>query len=164
MDATRTLAVLSALGSGLCAGVYFAFTTFVMPGLRRLPAPEAIRAMNGVNRAAPASALLMLALFGTGLLCLATAVTGLTADAGTAERALLLAGCLLYLVSLVLTAAYHVPRNNALVAYDPAAHAAGAVDTRWREFLSGWLPWNHVRALTALAGAAAFTASLRTGR
>ena len=34
---TRRLTVAAALGGGLNAGVYLAFSTVVMPGLRKLP-------------------------------------------------------------------------------------------------------------------------------
>ena len=39
MDSTwvRTLTVIGAVGSGLVAGVFFAFSTFVTSGLRRAP-------------------------------------------------------------------------------------------------------------------------------
>jgi uncharacterized membrane protein len=33
----RWLTVAAAIGGGLSAGVYLAFSTFVMPGLRKLP-------------------------------------------------------------------------------------------------------------------------------
>jgi uncharacterized membrane protein len=42
----------TALGCGLIAGVFFAFSTFVMPALARLPAAQGIAAMNAINVAA----------------------------------------------------------------------------------------------------------------
>ncbi len=61
-----------------------------------------------------------------------------------------LAGCLLYLVMIVVTAAYHVPHNDALALVDPDSAGAG---TAWRHYLSSWTAWNHVRTL-ACAGRA----------
>jgi len=43
------LTLLSALGSGLIAGAFFAFSTFVMGALGRLPAAHGIAAMQSIN-------------------------------------------------------------------------------------------------------------------
>jgi uncharacterized membrane protein len=48
----RTLSVclaIGALSSGLVAGTFFAFSTFVMRALDRLPSAQAIAAMQAVN-------------------------------------------------------------------------------------------------------------------
>jgi hypothetical protein len=42
----------TALGCGLLAGVFFAFSAFVMPALRRLPASQGIAAMQSINKLA----------------------------------------------------------------------------------------------------------------
>ena len=39
----------AALGCGIIGGVFFAFSTFVMKALDRLPAPAAITAMQSIN-------------------------------------------------------------------------------------------------------------------
>ena len=69
-----------------------------------------------------------------------------------------LAGCALYLVAIVLTAAYHVPRNDALDAVNP--QSAGAAAT-WSHYVTAWTTWNHVRTITSFAGAVVLT--LATG-
>ncbi|WP_010496926.1 hypothetical protein [Paenibacillus elgii] len=43
------LTYASALGSGLIAGLFFAFSTFVMSALARLPAEQGIAAMQSIN-------------------------------------------------------------------------------------------------------------------
>ena len=43
------LTLLSALGSGLVAGAFFAFSAFVMGALGRLPAAHGIAAMQSIN-------------------------------------------------------------------------------------------------------------------
>src|SRR3954469_5968449 len=93
----RTLTIVAAVGSGLMAGVFVAFSTFVMPALRRLPDAQGVSAMQVINRAAPASASFMTLLFGTALVCVGlgiSAVTRLDTPAGRYQ----LAGCALYLV------------------------------------------------------------------
>src|SRR6516162_5972848 len=63
----QTVTVAGAIGAALVGGVFFAFSAFVMPALRRLPAAQGISAMQSINRTA-VTAPLMLALFGTAVL------------------------------------------------------------------------------------------------
>ena len=150
---TSVLALLSALGSGLIAGAFFAFSTFVMKALDRLPPPQGIAAMNSIN-VVVINPWFMGAFLGTALACLVLAVSSLLAwqrpGAGY-----LLAGAVLYIVgTFLVTMVFNVPRNNALAAVDPAS-AEGA--RLWASYLSGWTAWNHVRTVAALAAAALLT-------
>lgn len=151
----RPLTVACAVGAGLVAGVYFAFSTFVMRGLRDVPAPVGMSAMQSINRAAP-NPLFVVALIGTGLGCI---VLGIVAGTRWSDPAApwALGGAALYVTSLVLTVAYHIPRNDALGRVDPTAPGAAE---RWQQYLAAWVPWNHVRTVTSLAGAVALTIAL----
>lgn len=153
----RALTVTAAVGAALVGGVFFAFSTFVMPALRRLPDAQGITAMQAINKEAPASPLFMTALFGMAVLSIGLAISSLTRLNEPNARYLLI-GCGLYLVCIVLTGAYHVPRNNALEQLDP--RSAGAADT-WRHYLTGWIALNHVRALAPLASSVAYVLALR---
>ncbi|WP_022889400.1 DUF1772 domain-containing protein [Agromyces italicus] len=147
------LLVLGIIGTGLVAGVFFAFSGFVVQGLDRLPPADAARAMREINVTAPRPPL-MLALFGTGavlvlLVVFVFIVTGRIGGTGW----LMLAAAAVYLVGAIgVTAAANVPRNNRLAAA-PATDEA-ALGAAWRGFRSGWLAWNHVRALTSTASCA----------
>jgi uncharacterized membrane protein len=154
----RALTLIAAVGAGLAAGVFFAFSTFVMAALRHLPAPQGIRAMQAINKAAP-NPWFMLVLFGTALVCVVLGVSAVRRW-GEPAAAWQLAGAALYLVCVVLTMAYHVPRNDALARLDP--DAAGAV-APWHHYLTYWTAWNHVRTLSATAGALALTVAMRVG-
>jgi uncharacterized membrane protein len=149
----------TALGCGLSAGVFFAFSAFVMPALGRLPSGQGIAAMQSINKLAVTPAF-MTALFGSALAC-----AGLAAWAGVAwgERPApwLLAGCILYLTgTIAVTIAANVPLNDALAATRP--DGTGAAD-RWRSYLSRWTAWNHLRAAAALAATGLLTVSLQLG-
>src|SRR5690606_5330275 len=103
-DVLVTLTTIAGVGAGLAGGVFFAFSTFVMDGLNRLRPNESVRAMQEINVAAPQPPFMAL-LFGTALLSLALAITGLARwDEGGSGY--LLAGGLLYAVPIVLTGAY----------------------------------------------------------
>jgi uncharacterized membrane protein len=147
----------TALGSGLNAGVFFAFSTFVMPALKRLPAAHGIAAMQSINILAVTPAF-MAALFGTAVACLGL-VAWAAISSGERPTALVIAGGALYLVGTIgVTIACNVPLNDGLAMLHP--QDAGAA-SRWAEYVAKWTAWNHVRTVAALAAAAVLTTSLR---
>jgi uncharacterized membrane protein len=146
----------TALGCGLVAGVFFAFSTFVMPALKRLPAAHGITAMQSINELAVTPAF-MTALFGPAVACLGLVVWA-ALSWGERPAALVLAGCALYLVGTIgVTIACNVPLNDRLATLRP--QSADAAD-RWDEYVARWTAWNHVRAAAALAAAATLTIAL----
>ena len=151
----------AAVGCGLVAGVFFAFSTFVMKGLARLPTAQGIAAMQSINVTA-LTPTFMTALFGVATICLLLTVSAL-ASWQKPGAFYLLAGGLLYLIgNIVVTIICNVPRNNALASIDPNSAQSAAL---WMNFYSGWIAWNHVRTVTALAASAAYMlALLRMGR
>jgi uncharacterized membrane protein len=153
------LTLVTALGCGLNAGVFFAFSSFVMKALVRLHPAQGVAAMQAINVAAVGFAF-MLALFGTAVACAALAGWALLAW-HEPFAPYLIAGSALYLVGTIgPTIAYHVPRNEALARVEP--HSADA-ESHWTRYLSGWTAWNHVRAAAALAAAATLTIALHVG-
>ncbi len=135
-----TLTIIAALGCGLMAGVFFAFSAMVMPGLRRATPEEGMAAMRAINIAVVNPAFLLVFL-GTAAVSVAAAFGGTVA--GWVGAGLYVLG------SIVLTAAYHIPRNNAL-------EQRGTTEY-WARYLREWVPGNHVRAVTCLGAALAFT-------
>lgn len=140
------LTVATAIASATVGGVLFAFSTFVMPALRRLPAAQGIAAMQSINVTAQRPPLMLL-MFGTTLACVALVVVGV------ADRSpWLLAGAAVHLVGAIgVTAAYNVPRNVELAALDPASPDAAA---RWPAWVREWNAGNHVRTVAGIAAAA----------
>ena len=153
------LTLVTALGCGLSAGVFFAFSSFVMKALGRLPPAQGLAAMQAINVAAIRPAF-MAALFGPAVACSALAVAALF-ELDEQFAGWLIGGSALYLVGTIgLTIAYHVPRNEALAAVPPAgAEAAG----HWTRYLADWTAWTHVRACAALGAAALLTVALQAG-
>ena len=153
------LTPLAALGCGLIGGVFFAFSSFVMPALGRLPGAEGMAAMRSINVAAVTPAF-MTALFGTAAACLGLGVWACLAWDGRIGP-FLLSGAVLYLGgTIVVTVACNVPLNDALANVDPRAPEAANL---WQRYLSNWTAWNHVRTAAALAAAGAFILALRAG-
>jgi uncharacterized membrane protein len=155
-----TLMLLSALGCGLMAGFFFAFSACVMNALGRLPPAHGIAAMQSIN-VVVINPLFGAAFWGTAAACVLLAVASLLRwrEPGAGY---VLAGSLLYLVgAIMVTIVFNVPRNDALAAVDPAS-AEGA--SLWAGYLVSWTAWNHVRTVASLAAAAALTIALYLSR
>ncbi|MDF2703839.1 MAG: integral rane protein-like protein [Rubrobacteraceae bacterium] len=152
-----TATLVTALGCGLVAGAFFAFSTFVMAALRRLKLEQGIAAMQSINILA-VTPVFMTALFGTAVACLGLVGWAVISSDGR-TTALVLAGCVLYLVGTAgVTMTCNVPLNYGLAKLNPR-DADAAV--RWKRFVTRWTAWNHVRAVTALAAAAVLTIALQ---
>ncbi|HET9611474.1 MAG TPA: anthrone oxygenase family protein [Acidimicrobiales bacterium] len=144
---------VAAVSAAAMGGVFFAFSTFVMRALGWLPPAPGMAAMQQINRAAP-TPWFMVPLFGTAVVGVGAAVGA----AGEPGATLAVAGAVVYLAGLVLTIAYHVPRNEALDRLDAASPAS---EPAWSTYLRTWTAANHLRTLTCLAAAAAWVVALR---
>ncbi len=145
------LTFTAAIGCGLVAGVFFAFSTFIMSALARLKPNQGIAAMQSINITA-INPLFMLALFGTAAVCILLVTISLLRW-HQASAVYWLAGSLIYLVGTVgVTMAFNVPLNDALAIANPDSAA-----TLWAQYLNHWTAWNHVRMVAALAATALFT-------
>ena len=152
-----TLTLLAALGSGLIAGVFFAFSSFVMRALGRIPAPEGIAAMQSINIVV-LNPVFLSVFVGTAMLC-GMAIVFSWLRWSQPGAVYLLAGGLLYVIgTFLVTMVFNVPRNDALAAVAPASPEGARL---WADYLSSWTAWNHVRTVAALAAAASFSLALR---
>ncbi|MFI8892980.1 DUF1772 domain-containing protein [Streptomyces paradoxus] len=150
------LTVLGVLGTGLVAGVFCGFSTFVMRGLGMLPPAQGVAAMKAVNVAAVTPPF-MIVFLGSAVLCAVIAVVTfvLWPDEGTVE---LLVGSALYLFgSFGLTMVANVPRNDALAELEPGSPEAAAY---WPVYLREWTLWNHVRTAASAGAALAYVLAL----
>ena len=148
----RILVLLAALGSGLIAGVFFAFSSFVMGALGRLPPPQGIAAMQSINIVV-INPIFMGVFLGTAAIAVALAIWAGT-HWGEPRAMGVMIGAVCYVVgSLLVTLAFNVPLNNALALADPASADVAAL---WARYLGTWTFWNTVRGLASLAAAAMF--------
>lgn len=151
------VALLGVVGCGLMAGLFLAFSTAVMPGLKRLSPADGAAAMQQMNRAI-LNPLFGVVFGGTALLCLLLLVGAPLSGRGGSFW--IMAGAALYLAgSIGLTMAVNVPLNNRLDAADPASTDGARL---WSDYLARWTAWNHVRAVACAAAAAALTIGLWT--
>ncbi len=151
-------ALAASLGCGVVGGTFFAFSTFVMPALSRLPAAQGIAAMQSINAVILRSAF-MPAFMGTALVCALVAALAILRWQAAASP-WLLAGGVLYLAGVIgVTLVFNVPRNDAL-----AALGAGGDVASWEDYVATWTAWNHVRAAAAIAAMGALVAYVMTPR
>ncbi|GAA3958326.1 DUF1772 domain-containing protein [Streptomyces marokkonensis] len=150
------LMVLGVLGTGLTAGVFCAFSTFVVRGLAALPPAQGVAAMNAVNTAAVRPAF-MLVFLGTSLLAAVIAVVTFVRWPEGAAVELLLGSALFLCGSFGVTAAANVPRNSALLRLEPGSAEAAA---RWSSYVREWTAWNHVRTAASAASSVAYVLAL----
>jgi uncharacterized membrane protein len=150
------LVLIAALGSGVVAGVFFAFSAFIMKALARLPPNQGIAAMQSIN-VVVLNAWFLGLFMGTAAISLIAVVYSLFQWDSTQAVYLLVGGTLYLIGTFLVTVLFNVPRNQAL-----AASASDNPQTTqlWSEYVVTWTAWNHVRTLAALAAAAAFSLAL----
>ena len=146
----------SALGCGLIAGLYFAFSTFIMTAFDRIGQAHGVAAMNAINSTILGS-LFMQLFFGTTIAAAALAVLAVVRW-GEPGTAFMLAGGAIYVAGMFLiTVIFNVPLNNELARADPAHADTAQV---WARYLKDWTVWNHVRTIASTAASALFIAAL----
>lgn len=146
------LSGVAAVGCGLMAGLFFAFSHFIMQALGSRPAAEGMAAMQAINVKILTPWFLLLFL-GTSALCATILILVIMTSPGSGGP-WLVRGSVCYLVgSLVITTAYNVPLNNRLAAADPNSRTGQEF---WQYYLRVWTMWNHLRTLSTAAGLVAF--------
>jgi uncharacterized membrane protein len=150
------LTLAAALGSAVVAGVFWAFSTFVMDALDRIAPGEAVAAMSAINVTVMRPGF-MIPFVATAALSVVLAVHAVVTFGDDRATVLLIGSALYVVATFLLTGAMNVPLNDALAKVDPSS--AGVADA-WGHFFDRWMPWNHVRTLAALGAAAAFIVAL----
>jgi uncharacterized membrane protein len=150
------LTILTALGSGIIGGVFYAFSTFVMRALRRRPAAEAVAAMQAIN-VAVINPLFLGPFLATAAASAALVILALLRWPHPGSACLVAGGVLYFAGTFLVTMLVNVPLNNALDELSP-----DAVDTaeQWTRYAARWTLWNHVRTAAALSATAAFIVAI----
>ncbi len=149
------ITLLALLGSGIMAGLFFAYSNSVMTALAKLPAPQGIAAMNHINVVIQ-NPLFLTIFMGTAVLALILIAAALSG--WSARPSWVLIGAGLYLAgNIVVTVTINVPMNEALAASGEGPDGIAF----WATFLDRWVFWNHVRAAACTGALAAFAMAMR---
>jgi len=150
------LPILVIVGSGLIAGVFFAFSSFVMKALAQLPAEQGVAAMQRIN-AVVLNPLFLAVFVGTAVLS-GIGAAGAYFSWGTPRATLLLIAGLSYPIGCFgVTVAFNVPRNERLARLSAESSEAREY---WPVYVREWLFWNHVRTAASVVTAASAAAAL----
>ena len=137
--------MLATLASGLQAGLYYAFSCAVMPGLGRGDNRTFIAAMQQINTAI-INPWFMLSFLGAPLL--GALAVALHAGRGSPARIWVIVGFVLALTTFMSTAVINVPLNNALAAAGAPDQIPNLTAVR-TAFETSWVRWNTFRAFTS---------------
>jgi len=148
--------LLCALGSGLMAGFFYAFSVCVMRALGHVPAAQGIAAMQSIN-VVILNRWFLTPFVGLAALGAVLAVVGVSRWSEPGAPLIVAGGLLYALGTFGVTMRFNVPRNNALAAVRPDSDEGARL---WAGYLDVWTRWNHVRGVASLLAAAAFTAAL----
>ena len=153
---TLALVVAAMLGSAIIGGVFFAFSSFVMKALSRVPSHEGIAAMQSINVVVLNPSFLG-TFVGTALVSVLIAVFAIKGW-GSSAAPWFLAGALLYVVgTFLVTGLGNVPLNKQLA--EVSAADPGAADL-WEHYLDRWTMLNTIRTAAAATAALLFTLGL----
>ncbi len=153
-----TIALLwfGAIGCGVIAGVYFAFSAFIMTAFSQLTPANGIAVMSAINDTILRS-LFMPLFFGTTLVAAVLFGVGTYGWSEAGSAAMVIGGGSHFIGMFVVTLIFNVPLNNELVRLGAAESAPSPV---WTRYLTNWTMWNHVRTTASVVGAVSFNAAL----
>ena len=147
---------IALLGSALVGGVLFAFSSFVMKALARMPSSEGIAAMQSINIVIINPSFLG-AFLGTAFLSLGVVVLVLVSRSHPSVM-FFLGGAILYFTGTFLVTIFgNVPLNEQLAAVSATDSAAVKL---WEHYLNRWTMWNHVRTTAAMLAALLYSLGL----
>ena len=141
-----TLLWIAALSSGLIAGVYFAFSGFIMQAFGKIDTVHSIAAMNSINRTILHS-LFMPLFFGSSIISVLLIVVALAEWGEPGTEWALIAGVVYFLGMFICTVLFNVPLNNSLAKLDKHGNQENYV---WSHYLKTWTNWNHLRTVASL--------------
>ncbi|MEA5361214.1 anthrone oxygenase family protein [Amycolatopsis sp., V23-08] len=143
--------VAAVVAAGLIAGLFYAYSCSVMPGLARGDDKTFVEAMRGIN-VAIVNPVFMLTFLGAPLLA------GVAIFLNPGPRPWVIAGFVCLAAMLVITGALNIPLNNALESGGTDYAALRA------QFETSWVRWNVLRTIASTAGFGCLVAALLTRR
>lgn len=146
---SKLILILAALAAALMAGLFYAWSVSVMPGIGRLSDKGFLSAMQAMNKAIM-NPLFFLAFFGAALLLPVTVLQHYGRPASV-RFWLLLAACLCYLLGVMgVTIAANVPLNNTLDVFNVSTAGPSELRAMRSDFEGPWNRWNHIRTVCAI--------------
>ena len=137
---------IAALSSGLMAGVYFAFSGFIMRAFGNIEASHAVAAMNSINETILRSMFMPL-FFGSTIVSVLLVIVAIINRDDSGAIPALIAGTVYFVGMFVCTIVFNVPLNNLLAGQEPEADKTQQI---WSQYRRNWITWNHLRTVASL--------------
>ena len=156
LNLRSSLLLGAAITSALSAGIFFAFSTFVMKALAQQVPSGGISAMQSINITVINP--WFVAVFFSPIILGGILLLSLLVE--TDSNLLIYGGVatLVYLIGTVgVTFAGNIPLNDALAIVSPSS-SEGL--TLWANYVNHWTDWNHVRTLAGVVSAVIFSLAL----
>jgi uncharacterized membrane protein len=147
IDGTTTVLVAAVIVGGLNAGLFYAFSCAVMPGLRKVDDRAFVTVMQSVNRRIINPAFLVIFI---GAPVLAIAAVGVAAATDQPGGWAAVLGVVLSLLTIVITGVVNIPLNNAIDAAGDPDRNPDLREVR-QAFETRWVRWNVARTVTSTA-------------
>ncbi len=128
------------------AGIYFAFSGFVMRAFDDIGSSNAIQAMNSINKAILRSWFMPL-FFGSSIVSALLVILAVVYWSEPNSIYLLMTGLVYFIGMFVCTIVFNVPHNNLLAKQDLDSDEAKRI---WSHYLQTWTRWNHLRTVCSL--------------
>ncbi|MYM54146.1 anthrone oxygenase family protein [Thalassovita mangrovi] len=144
--------VALALSAGLVAGVFLAFSDFIMTSLSASKPAAGTEAMQIINREVHGSIFALL-LIGLVPVSAVVALFGYFTLPGSASAWLIVATAVYFAGVMLVTGLGNVPMNMRLEAMPQAGAAAQAY---WPDYVRGWVVWNHLRTAASFGTMACY--------
>lgn len=143
------LLFLSTLTVGLMAGLFFAWSVSVMPGIKKLPDREFITAMQSMNRAIQ-NPIFFIAFLGAPLCLVASCFMNFEKPLSPDDY-LLLISTIVYLTGVMgITFFGNIPLNNMLDTFNLHQGQPNAISGMRTAFEAKWNYLNNIRTVSAI--------------
>ena len=160
MDLKTALLGGGIVATGLMSGLLYGWSVSVIPGTRRVPAPNYVDTMQHINRAIINPAFIVPFM---GIPLVLGAASAMQFRSGDHRRGWLLAGATAtYIVGVLgVTIGGNVPLNDALDAFDLRGSRNDAIEQRRNSYETPWNRWHYLRTVASVGSfALAVTAAL----
>ena len=140
------------MATGLVAGVFLAFSDFVMPSLRAASPAAGTQALQLITRKVDRTIFMCLLIGLSSVVAVVAVVASLFLE-GPVVTYLMLAGTLYIVGVFIASAIGNIPMNEKLEAMPEGGIAA---QNYWPDYVRGWVRWNHLRWISALGASTCY--------
>lgn len=142
---TTVLVILALVGSALIGGVFFAFSSFIMKALARLPSAQGMASMQSIN-VVVLNPIFLGVFMGTTVISLLVSILAIWGWEMAAAPYYLIGALFYFVGTFLVTGMGNVPLNNQLAAATVNDPAASDI---WQHYLDRWTRFNTIRTVSA---------------